>query len=108
VSWRLDALKGALRHLAAPAQEQIRYISDLGCHIDELALDFDAVAPTCQDMQELTDKLSEQIERLDQKLLAISGHKHAELWTEQGLMHAPEWVEMRMLAQDCLKELGSN
>lgn len=109
VSWRLDALKDALKHLAAPATEQIRYISALGCHFDELALDLEAVAvlgPDMLDDKELTITQFEQLQRIDQKLLEMSGPGQAELWTELGLTHAPEWAEIRMLTQDCLKKFG--
>jgi hypothetical protein len=59
-------------------------------------------------MGEFIGRQSEQMDRLDPKLLEMGGRKRAELWTEQGLMYAPEWDEIRILAQHCFKELGSD
>lgn len=99
-----DALKGALKQLAADAAEQEAYLSRLGVlpSIDELALELDdaMLGITLDDAEP-----RRLLERLDAHLDQMSGAENARLWTVAALRTAPEWIEVRKLAAQVLLAL---
>jgi hypothetical protein len=94
-------LEEALAHLAADPDAQTRYLKQLGTwpSLDELALELDDVAEAST--RRMSPRLSEVVVRLSSRLDAMSGTDHAHLW-EPDALHAAEWVEVRMLAQEAL------
>jgi hypothetical protein len=108
---QLAALRDALGLLAAPASQQLAHLAAIGLPegIDELALEFDDVAPAVNRLAEMSvipSTAAAVIQRLDTRLDAISGAPHASLWTPTALQSATEWEEIRRLANQALIELS--
>src|ERR1051326_3396092 len=90
---RVDMLRKCLTALAAEADEQLHSLRQDGCvpperYIDELALDYDAIAAGARNMLrlgELTSPACECVEDLDRYLASISGAQNAHLWTADAL-----------------------
>ena len=99
-----DALKTALKQLAADAPEQEAYLAGLGVlpSTDELALELDdaRLGITLDD-----GEARRLLERLDTQLEQMSGEQNARLWTIDALKMAPEWIEVRRLANQVLLAL---
>jgi hypothetical protein len=91
-----------VRLLAASAEHQNAYITEHHWHHDELALDLDAVREAAIAHCELSADQIAAINRIDAQLDAMSGHEHAELWTDEGVATAAEWQTVRKLAQEAL------
>jgi hypothetical protein len=92
-----------LARLAAPADEQIVYLQDLGTWpgADELALELDDLVgflPEAVGCGELSEEEESLIRRVDDLLERMSGEEHAELWNVSQLALAKEWAEVRRLA----------
>ncbi|MFF4776991.1 hypothetical protein ACFY05_29425 [Microtetraspora fusca] len=88
----------ALRHLALPAHEQIRWIGRM-C-VDELALDFDdryQVSWAAQEMGWISAELSRHLDEIDRRLSQLSDEGEAP-WSEEGLCLHPTWASVRELA----------
>jgi hypothetical protein len=106
--WVLRELERTLALLSAPAEKQISYIRTNRVHHDELALDFDAVAPVARSLQEqqvLTEGQLKAIDAVNQQLDKMSGPEHDPLWTDQGIGNDPEWEVVRLLAGRALSLL---
>lgn len=103
-------MRESVSRLGAPARRQVAYLRRLGVHpsVDELALEFHELALLAggrTEQGDLTGAEAELVARLDAKLDAMSGAEHASLWTPDALSSAPEWDEVRELADECLKAL---
>lgn len=110
MTWRKESLKEALAILAADPAKQLEHLRGLGLPgaIDELALDYDAVAAAADYMllsKELGENQSVAVKELNERLLRMSGHANADLWTPDALSSAPEWKEVRSRAEECLQLL---
>jgi hypothetical protein len=95
----LANLHEVVHRLASPAEIQTSYLEENQFHTDELALEFD-VFHAIKWRGVLSDEATKSLEKLDHALQAMSGEEHAELWTADGLRHAPEWARIRQLASD--------
>lgn len=92
----------ALETLAAPADQQRRWVEDAGTAplLDELALELhDALKSPEGEM--MLSRAPEEIRRVDEHLLSFSGASYEELWTVDALT-LPEWEEARQLARAAL------
>jgi hypothetical protein len=110
-------LMRVLAVLAQPWEAQVAYLHSLGvvpagaearATVDDLALEFDAIAPAAFGWEAEGDFTAEELDgvrALDQTLAAMSGRQHADLWTEQALRVAPEWADVRELARRALAVL---
>jgi hypothetical protein len=104
---RLGMLKDNLAILAADAGDQLAHLAqmDVPVCIDELALDYDAIAAAAGDMLGKGELNSDQcacVTCLNTLLKQMSGKLNAHLWTAEGLYSAPEWTEVRRRARECL------
>jgi len=112
----VEMLKRALEDLAADADAQLGSLRRQGCippelYIDELALDYDAIAMAAEGMLldgELDEPACDAVESLNRYLSSISGRENARLWTEKALRHSPEWQKARSMATHCLAMLRSS
>jgi hypothetical protein len=78
--------------------------------VDELALEFDDIAPAALAMTgsgELASDQREAIAALDGQLASMSGPEHSDLWTADALHHAHEWSRVRDLAQKAIDRLDN-
>jgi len=97
----------AVRHLSLPFDQQLELLR--GAHVDDLALDFDGIYPAVTwRFAEVGVSPSAQLllSSLNDRLLAMSGHAHADLWTGNGLEFANEWQVVRGIAAQVLAELA--
>lgn len=111
-AWLLTELRAALSLLSAPADAQLRHLADLGLAdaVDELALEFDDVAPALGNLitaKAVTTESADAVRRLDEQLSAMSGVRQSGLWTPQALRTFAEWDEVRRLAARALELLSS-
>lgn len=109
---RVEWLKRELKVLSSGPQEQLERLEqqDLAELIDELALDFDAIAMATGDMLlkgEITEPVHECAMDLLDYLKSFSGSANAHLWTPEALRLAPEWAKVRRMATECLAQLES-
>lgn len=103
-------LKEALTVLASDADSQLNYLETTGAPmcVDELALDYDAIAMAAGDMLlkgEITQQVRECVKKLNDFLGEFSGQQNAHLWTPEALRSAPEWEKVRRMAAECLAQL---
>ena len=107
---RVEMLRKCLATLAGEADEQLHSLRAEGCnppedYIDELALDYDAIAGAARNMLregELSPSACDCVEELDRYLASISGAQNAHLWTADALRSAQEWTFVRQRARHCL------
>lgn len=101
-------LRHALQALALPAHIQLQLLPDGVCTADELALDFDHWFTTSQGHARyaLTPLALSPLVALDILLTSMSGAEQHELWTDDALVHRPEWEHVRTLAHTALSVLG--
>jgi hypothetical protein len=100
--WRERELLESLKRLAAPADEQVAYLRDLGSFpsLDELALEFDDVfGPPGTPPPE--GPWADALSKLAAALNAMSGQENSHLWTADAL-NGPEWAEVRSLAREAI------
>jgi hypothetical protein len=109
---RLRLLTDALKLLAAEPDSQLDHLRRLGRrlerkeNIDELALEFDDIAPAVDLMLtngEINKAQRDCVAELDRYLKQVSGQENAHLWTVEALPSAQEWKEVRRLARNCLQ-----
>jgi HEAT repeat protein len=96
-----NLLLESLKHLAAPAEDQIAYV--LGQYHDELGLEFDDIWPAAD--EKLTSGQRKVLQALDAQLDEMSGMHNADLWTDDGLRRDERWIRVRELAADALSTL---
>jgi hypothetical protein len=109
----LTSLRSSLEVLHEPAEQQLRYLASLGLPegIDELALEFDDLAPTIVQLAEsqvITPEGVESVRRLDEALSAMSGPDNDGLWTPWALRTAPDWNDIRTLAGRALVHIDQS
>ena len=102
-------LSEVLGRLAAPASEQVSYLTKLGVLplVDELALELDdliGLVPQLVEHGRVTQEQTKAIYAVDHKLPEMS--KRKDLWTELALREQPEWEEVRRLASISVREIG--
>ena len=111
---RLVTLKGALTHLAAPAEEQIRYLNDLfGSEAvaygnDELALELTDAISSHHDLRErglLSDTQIAAVQAVDQMLVGLSKRGNEGFWKRDALLTDPRWEQVRLAAHAALATL---
>jgi len=107
--WVLSEIRRTLQVLASPAEDQLSYVQSLGpVGNDEMALEFDDVAPAALSLrgsEYITDQQAAGIEEVNKQLRTMSGRENAELWTDDAVRIAPEWARLRELAATALSQL---
>jgi hypothetical protein len=104
VEGREKELVQSIKRLAAPADEQVAYLQRLGSFpsLDELALEFaDMFGPAGTLSFNGPPGWVETLQKLDQRLDAMSGQDNAHLWIAQAL-DGTEWAQVRQLARKAL------
>lgn len=104
----LDGLREAVQALAAPGDVALALLPDGTVKADELALDFDNFGrATLQSLEsELTQAQRESLVAVDRLLDAMSGARHADLWTEEAVRTHAKWQEVREAARRALADFG--
>lgn len=104
----VQQLQYSLQTLALPVTAQLRLHPCDGCRVEELALAFDRWQQKAR--QELSDCLSmEQVEvlnRLDRKLLTLSGSRQKPVWSETALRQSSDWRQVRDMAREALTKFN--
>ena len=98
-----EPLSEAIRCLALPAEEQLTFLSRLGCPgvIDELALQFHdqaVIADQLLEAGEITPGQLAVVKDVDEMLTGMSGQRNAALWTEDALKRSALWEDVRRRA----------
>jgi hypothetical protein len=94
----------AVRALAQDATIQIALFPSFVVVADELALDFEQYRlATADRLSELGGHVVARVGELDAALEAMSGPEHLDLWTDEALRSAREWVTVRALARRVLE-----
>ena len=106
--WTDRELVDTVKRLAAPAEEQVAYVRQLGSApvVDELALEFDDEFVRLRDTDaggSVPAPYLEALKELEVQLKRMSGPENAELWVEDALAR-PEWRTVRDLARRALAE----
>jgi len=101
-----------LAALSSPAETQLDQLRRLGdqAGVDELALDYDAIAAAGEDMRqhsELTAAQCHAVQELNEYLKSISGATNGPLWTPEALFVAREWADVRRMASEALRLLSN-
>ena len=97
--------------LAATAEDQLRYLDNLGLDygdVSELALEFDDDLPIFLQhapKQQLTNSLTSILGQID-AIFQQLGDDHAS-WTPLALKNSPKWEEIRKLSKEALILIGS-
>jgi hypothetical protein len=116
---RFQQLRQAVANLAAPAEEQVRYLDHLFASItgggsaeaygnDELVEEFDDIFLAANDMieyGELTEAEKEAVGSLEATLTRWCGQRDAEFWLRDALFSDPRWTDIRACAAQALAEL---
>jgi hypothetical protein len=103
----LDQLRAALRLLAMPADAQIAHVRSLGVELDEIALEFDDIAPartTLIASHEISPTQAAAVGAVDRQLRQMSSAGPSR-WTSDAAMAGDDWRELRQLAKDALEAL---
>lgn len=99
-----------LERLAAPAEDQLAYLTSLGVtpSVDELALELsDLVIPTACPA-ELTEEQFRAVIRVSTTIEKMSGAANKHLWDIGSLGKASEWADIRILAKEALASLHTS
>ena len=119
VPTRYQQLRQAVINLAAPAEEQVRYLDDsfaaitgrgsaAGYGNDELALELGDIFLAADDMiehGELSHAEKEAVRPLDALLAGWSGRENADFWRREALFEDVRWAEVRACAAQALSRL---
>ena len=114
-----EQLRHAIGVLAAPPEEQLLYLVEIGhvddsrpidklTNVDELGLQFEDaayLAPALLRNAELTVKAGKCIEELNDFMSRVSGTENRAFWTIHALNEDSRWHQIRVMAQDCLLEM---
>ena len=102
----MDQLQRAVVALAQPAEIQVGLLPGGVCKADELALDFEEALPNLGD-KPVTAEQRAVIGALDELILAMSGERNIEFWTDEALLRShPTWEKIRVLAKACAIAFG--
>ncbi len=108
--WALAELSDTLKHLAAPASEQVAYLRKVGALplVDELALEYDNVVRLVPELVQkgfISPRQAALMDAVSRKISEMS-HRHEEsLWLEDALHTREDWEEVRRLASNALSAL---
>ncbi|MFD0730211.1 hypothetical protein [Planotetraspora mira] len=97
---------------ATSADEQVAWADPHRWGVDELALDFDWAnrwVPLEVDERSpglLSPVLHDLLQRIDDRLLELSGQANADRWTPEGLTVDPGWADIRHLSSQALTEIA--
>lgn len=113
-AWILNETRAALRHLAMPWPEQLKYLREIGGNlgqlpVEELALEFDDIASAALGLGEegwLDSAQTAALQAVAERLGAMSAPESKWLWNERALALAREWAEVRELATKALRLVG--
>jgi hypothetical protein len=103
--WVLRELRETLGRLAQDGYAQRGYLHSLGAGVDELALEFDAVAPVAPALAErkmISPEQAVAIRAVQERLKEMSGTANAAHWTEEALDSSAAWADVRRLASAAL------
>jgi len=97
-----------VEQLASDAAAQLAYLDQLKVSpgVDELALEFDDIAPARDDMLavgELNNDEHRAVTQLDAVLSRMSGGADERLWTREAVASDARWAELRRQAGECLR-----
>lgn len=110
MSRSVQQLQYALQTLALPVTAQLRLHPCDGCRVEELALAFDRwqskVRHELTGSECLTREQVEILNRLDSKLLLLSGSRHKPVWSDTALRQSPDWRQVREMAREALIKFG--
>ncbi|HRQ41674.1 MAG TPA: hypothetical protein PLD25_27450 [Chloroflexota bacterium] len=104
----VQQLQYALQTLALPVTAQLRLHPCDGCRVEELALAFDRWQSKARGelKESLTGEQAEALNRLDRKLLMLSGSRFKPTWTDAALRQSLEWRQVREMAREALAKFG--
>ena len=106
----VERLLSSVQRLAAPAEEQLRYVRELGVGNDEIALEFDDVAGTRRTLVidgMLSEEQAEAIAAIDVQLRRISS-AGAVRWTDEAMRTGEDWAALRSAAQSALAVMSGD
>ncbi|MFF4533962.1 hypothetical protein ACFY1P_32420 [Streptomyces sp. NPDC001407] len=95
-------LARALELLAADAEEQVAYVSELGVGVDELALEFDDLFRHAHGLvasELIPGAVIEALRTVDVELRNMTDSSDS-LWEEDAVRAAPEWRSLRSAARN--------
>jgi len=102
-------VRAALGPLSFTAEAQIQYLIDHRVDADELALQLNDVIPFLTELVQQGNApkvAADLIRAIDARFSAMSGSEHADKWTEEALIEAVEWAEIRTLARSALQAIA--
>jgi hypothetical protein len=103
----IGQLKSTLETLARGPVDQLLYVRRLGTGMDELALEFDDVAPARLKLLaegSITLDQSDAIAAVDRQLDRMTRAGPVR-WTEQAVLEGEDWEELRRVARNALAAL---
>lgn len=105
-----EALKFAVQMLAAPPEEQQRWLTAQRLPVDELALQLDdhvnGFPEEWWERQGFAPEVRSRFRALDAALEKMSGKENRVRWTSAALYEDPCWVEVRAIAGELLHDLA--
>lgn len=104
----LERLRGALHVLALPPDMQIQHVRDLHVDLDEIALEFDDIAPVrvaLVESGEMSPAQALAVDEVDRQLLEMSEAGPGR-WTDEAATEGEDWKELRRLAGRALQALA--
>lgn len=107
----LNQLRATVIRLAAPANEQAKYLRAIETlpSADELALEFHDLVISPKRLRSeagASDELLDLLAKIDKKLSSFSGTSHAEDWEASALARSRNWAEVRELAELALEAMA--
>lgn len=106
--WLLAQLRAASDRLSWPADDQIKYLCELGPGdiADELALELEDVREAVIAEGLLSAQQESLLQALDAQLESMSGTDRGAMWTAECLQSDEAWVEVRRLASGLQQSLA--
>ena len=100
------SLESALRHLAAPAGEQLARCAPELCAVDQLVLEFELALADALDPAAPNAALAPGTVVVFDFLLGQHSRDDA-FRSDHALRHAPEWADLRSAAAEALADLAA-
>lgn len=104
----VEQLRDALKVLSMPAEAQLQHVGALHADLDEIALEFDDIAPvraSLVDAGEMTAAQASAIDAVDRQLLEMSDAGPSR-WTVAAASDGEDWRTLRQLALQALEALA--
>jgi len=101
---RTRALVSVIRRLASPAADQLAFLERLDVGVDELPLQFSELTTSMP--WGLSEACGRDLASLDRLLAEISSPENSHLVAFDALESAPEWAQVRALAENFLADLA--